>query len=109
MDKETVFEGKPAAALSYFTFVGLLIAYSMNGDAKNPFASFHIRQATGLTLSFFLLMFPLSIFDSWMVSGPFLFTYYVIKIYALITAFQGQMTPIPVIGTFFQKIFSKNR
>ena len=63
MNEETIYLGKPAAALSYFTFIGLIIAYFMNNESKNPFAAFHIRQSLGLILAYFLIMLPLGFFD----------------------------------------------
>ena len=46
----TVEEGKTMAIISYLTFIGTIIAYVMNNDKKNSFASFHIRQMIGLSI-----------------------------------------------------------
>ena len=51
----TIEEGKSIAITSYILIIGVLIAMSMNSENKNSFASFHIRQALGLFISFFLL------------------------------------------------------
>ncbi|WP_299685335.1 hypothetical protein [uncultured Dokdonia sp.] len=107
MDQNTIFEGKPAAAWSYITFVGLIIAYSMNSAPKNPFAAFHIRQSLGLTLSYFLVMIPLSMLNSWAASAGFFVLFFVLWLYGIISAFQGHMRPIPLVGNFYQKVFSK--
>ena len=106
MDQNTIFEGKPAAAWSYFSIVGLLIAVSMNSEPKNPFAAFHIRQSLGLTLLFILITLPLGYFDSWFISGPFLVTFFVLWLYGIISAFQGHTRPIPLVGDLFQKLFT---
>ncbi len=108
MTEETIFEGKPAAAISYFTFIGLIIAYFMNTDKKNPFASFHIRQSLGLTLGYFLVMLPLGFFDSWLISGPFMLAFFALWLYGIISAFQGQTKPVPLVGDLIQKIFTVN-
>ncbi|GGG38354.1 hypothetical protein GCM10011344_44020 [Dokdonia pacifica] len=107
MDQNTIFEGKTAAVWSYFSFLGLLIAFSMNSEPKNPFAAFHIRQSLGLTLLFILLTLPLGFFDTWLVSGPFLITFFVLWLYGIISAFQGHTQPIPLVGELFQKVFTK--
>ncbi len=106
MNEETIYLGKPAAALSYFTFIGLIIAYFMNNESKNPFAAFHIRQSLGLILGYFLIMLPLGFFDSWMISGPFILAFFALWLFGLISAFQGKMTPVPLIGTLIQKVFT---
>lgn len=106
MNEETVYLGKPAAALSYFTFIGLIIAYFMNNEPKNPFAAFHIRQSLGLTLSYFLIMIPLSMLNIPAASYGFLVLFFVLWLYGIISAFQGKMWVLPMVGPFYQKMFS---
>ena len=55
MDTGTVSEGKTMAIISYITFIGTLIAFIMNQNKKNSFASFHIRQAIGLLILAFVV------------------------------------------------------
>lgn len=50
MEQNTVEEGKTIAIISYITWIGTIIAFIMNNDKKNPFASFHIRQMVGLSI-----------------------------------------------------------
>lgn len=107
MDQNTIFEGKTAAALSYITFVGLIIAFSMNSVPKNPFAAFHIRQSLGLTLSYFIVMMPLSMLDSIPASLGFFIVFFVLWLYGIISAFQGHTRPIPLVGNLYQSIFTK--
>lgn len=107
MNQETVFLGKPTAVWSYLTFVGLLIAFSMNGESKNPFAAFHIRQALGLNVLFFLLMMPMGYFNSWLISGPFYLGFFALWLFGIISALQGKVAPVPIVGGLFQKIFTK--
>ncbi len=106
MDENTIFEGKTAAAFSYITFVGLIIAYFMNNDAKNPFAAFHIRQSLGLTLSYFLIMIPLSMLNNLPASIGFFIVFFVLWLYGIISAFQGHTRPIPLVGDLYQKVFT---
>ena len=61
--------GKSAAITSYILGIGVFIAMSMNSEDKNAFASFHIRQGLGLTLTFISLGLIISNFNSLMISS----------------------------------------
>ncbi len=50
--KSDIEKGKITAITSYILIIGVLIALSMNAETKNKFASFHIKQAIGLNLTF---------------------------------------------------------
>lgn len=104
MNENIIFEGKTAAVLSYITFVGLIIAYFMNSEPKNPFAAFHIRQSLGLTLSYLLVMMPLSYLGNGWASGGFFVLFIVLWLYGIISAFQGKIQPVPLVGSFYQKV-----
>lgn len=106
MNEETIYLGKPAAAISYFTFVGLIIAFFMNSEPKNPFAAFHIRQSLGLTLSYALIMIPLSMLNIIPASIGFFIVFFVFWLYGVIGALQGKLWLLPVVGPFYQKMFS---
>jgi uncharacterized membrane protein len=106
MDQKTIDEGKSAAITSYIIIVGVLIALSMNSENKNPFASFHIRQGLGLTLTFITLGVSISYFDSMMVAAPMWIFISVLTIYGIFSAAKGETTPMPLLGKWFQKWFS---
>ena len=97
--------GKTIAIVSYLTIIGTIIAIIMNIENKNKFASFHIRQALGLILTFLALGYPIGYFDSWMVSSAFYLFFFVLWIFGFLGALQGQMTLAPIVGPFFQKLF----
>lgn len=105
MENRTVIEGKTIAIISYLTFIGLIIAFVMNNDKKNPFATFHIRQSLGLVL--FLVLINIL---SYIVTIPML-TYilglgvFVLWILGIIAAVQGEMKPVPLLGEQFQEWF----
>ena len=101
----TVSEGKQNAIISYITIIGTIIAMVQNNEIKNPFASFHIRQALGIILTFFALGYPVSGFDSWAISSAFYVFFFILWIYGFIGALGGQMNLIPLLGPFFQKAF----
>ena len=101
----TVEEGKTAAITSYILIVGVLIAMSMNSENKNSFASFHIRQALGLTITFLSLGLIVSNFDSLMISATMWIFVSILWTYGFFTAIKGDMKPLPLLGSFFQKVF----
>lgn len=106
MDPKTIDEGKSAAITSYILIVGVLIALSMNSEKKNPFASFHIRQGLGLTLTFITLGVSISYFESIMVAAPMWIFISVLTIYGIFSAAKGETMPMPLLGKWFQKWFS---
>ncbi len=102
----TIEEGKTAAITSYILIVGVMIAISMNSETKNPFASFHIRQALGLTVTFLSLGLMVSNFDSLMISATmWIFVSVLWWTYGIFTAIRGEMKPLPLLGNLFQKTF----
>jgi uncharacterized membrane protein len=98
-------EGKTAAITSYILLVGVLIALSMNSDSKNSFASFHIRQALGLSVTFISLGLLVSNFDNYMISSAMWIFVSVLWGYGIFSAIKGETTPIPLLGKLFQSAF----
>ncbi|WP_418262709.1 DUF4870 domain-containing protein [Flavobacterium faecale] len=98
-------KGKNIAIISYFTIIGAVIALFMNSEKKSSFAAFHIRQALGIFLSFFLIGYFIGYFDSWTISSAFYLFYFILWIYGFIGALQGETKLIPILGAQFQKIF----
>ena len=97
-------KGKTAAITSYILIIGVLIAMSMNsGEEKNSFASFHIRQALGLSLIFISLGLIISNFDSPMISISMWISLSVLWTYGIFSAINGETKPIPLLGNYFQK------
>lgn len=99
-------EGKSAAIIAYLTIVGTIIAYFINNDSKNPFASFHIRQGLGIHITFYLLGIIVSWFDTWLISGPFYLFIIILWGYGLLAAIQGERNEVPILGRYFQNWFS---
>ena len=97
-------KGKTAAITSYILIIGVLIAMSMNSaEEKNSFASFHIRQALGLSLTFISLGLIISNFDSPMISISMWIFLSVLWTYGIFSAINGETKPIPLLGNYFQK------
>jgi uncharacterized membrane protein len=97
-------EGKTMAIISYLTIIGTIIAYVMNKDKKNTFASFHIRQHIGITLLYLVNAFVIGKFSgtaSWIVSIFILVLWFI----GFIGAVQGQEKRVPLLGDMFQDWF----
>ncbi|HEY4629286.1 MAG TPA: hypothetical protein VIH02_08400 [Flavobacterium sp.] len=102
----TIEAGKTAAITSYILGIGVFIAMSMNSDDKNTFASFHIRQGLGITLTFISLGLIISNFDSLLISAPMWIFVSVLWSYGIFSAIKGETKPMPLLGGYFQKWFS---
>lgn len=99
-------DGKGIAITAYILIVGVLIAMSVNtGEDKTKFASFHIRQALGLSILFVSLGLIVSPFDNWMISSAMYVFVGVLWAFGLLGAASGSTTPVPLLGHFFQKTF----
>lgn len=99
-------KGKTTAIVSYFTIIGSIIAIFMNqDDSKSEFASFHIRQALGIFLTFFLLGYPIGYFDSWMITSSFWVFVFILWIYGFLGVLSGEKRIVPLVGAFYQNMF----
>ena len=98
-------QGKQTAIVSYLTIIGTVIAIFMNNENKNSFASFHIRQALGIFLTFFLLGYPIGYFDSWMITASFWTFIFILWLFGFMNALNGEQKAVPFLGEFYQKLF----
>jgi len=105
MTDDTINKGKTLAFVSYLTLIGTLIAFFMNRDAKNPFTSFHVRQALGLWLLEMALAYSVGGFDSWMITASFWMFFGVLFVFGIIGALTSKLNSVPFLGDFFQKLF----
>ena len=97
---------KLAAIVSYMWLIGVVIAFYMNNDKKDPLISFHIRQSLGLWLTYMICGYIVGYFDSWMFTVPFWIFFGVLFVYGFTNAASGKAYPIPLLGKFYQKAFS---
>jgi len=99
-------EGKTIAIIAYITIVGLLIAFIMNNDKKNSYASYHIKQSLGVALTALALMFigiiPIL---GWIISFVGIFFVLVLWIMGLINAINLKEKPVPILGKKFEDWF----
>lgn len=106
----SVEDGKTIAIISYLTLIGLIVAFVMNNDKKNFFASFHIRQSlgimlTGMALSF-LNVIPFLGWIAFLVGWIFVVIMWVT---GLLSALNGKEKPVIGLGVKFQEWFSSLR
>ncbi|MBQ4819085.1 hypothetical protein [Aquimarina sp. MMG016] len=106
MQSDYAKQGKTAAIVAYITIIGTLVAFYMNNEKKNAFASFHIRQALGLWIMYFLLGSLVSIFNSWNITYAFYIFLFTLWIFGFVTAIREEQKPAPLVGPLFQKWFT---
>ncbi|SDR83837.1 hypothetical protein [Gramella sp. MAR_2010_147] len=99
-------QAKTTAIVAYITIIGTIIAYFMNLETKDRFASFHIRQAFGINITFYAIGALMGMFDQGLIIGAFYVCFIVLWGYGLITAIKGETREVPFLGPLFQKWFS---
>lgn len=99
-------EGKTTAIVAYITIIGLIAAFVMNNEKKNLFASFHIRQMLGLTLTGLVLsMVNIIPFFGWIVSIVGSILLLVLWVIGLMNAVNGKEKEVPVLGKYYSEWF----
>jgi len=105
MHNDTVQDGKMIAIISYITVIGTLIAFIMNQNKHNFFASFHIRQAIGIFLVGLIVNFLQRFSDFGWLDAILAIGVFILWIMGLISAIQGKEQTVPVLGDQFQEWF----
>jgi len=94
-------QGKTIAIIAHITLIGWIIAIIMNSNEKSEFASFYIRQLLGLfavgLIASFLPLF---------LAGIIGLAVLLLVIYSLVGAINGEKSPPPFVGQYFQQWFS---
>ncbi|TXD83654.1 hypothetical protein ESY86_08760 [Subsaximicrobium wynnwilliamsii] len=99
-------EGKNIAIIAYITVIGLIIAFVMNSDKKNSFASYHIKQSLGLALTGLALgIIGLIPILGWLINILGIFVLLFMWIMGLVNAINGQEKPVPILGTMYLEWF----
>ena len=109
MNNQTVQDGKMIAIISYITVIGTLIAFIMNQNKQNPFASFHIRQAIGIFLVGLVVNFIQRYTDFGTIDIILAIGVFILWIIGLISAIQGEEKTVPLLGEQFQEWFRNIR
>jgi uncharacterized membrane protein len=104
-------DGKTISIISYFTWVGWIIAFILYNSNKSQLAAFHIRQSLLLMILLVLayiiqIMLIFIPFLGWAIICLLWIGLVVLWVLGLIAAINGQEKPMPVIGNLAQNIFS---
>jgi uncharacterized membrane protein len=94
----SVTEDKTVAILSYITLIGFIVAIVMNSSKKTQLGAFHLRQMLGLFLTAVLMIIPL-------LNILVFICLFVLWIMGLLSAIKGEMKPVPLVGSLYQKWF----
>ena len=99
IEEPAVKEKNSTAIIAYITFIGLIIAFVMNNEKKEPFASYHIRQSLGLVLTSLVLSFINVIpILGWVISVLGLLVLLYMWIVGIMNAVKGIEKPVPFLG-----------
>ncbi|KQM64587.1 hypothetical protein ASE74_11240 [Pedobacter sp. Leaf216] len=114
---KTVDNGKNAAIVSYFWFIGWLIAYfAMYKDNQTELSRYHLKQTLlfhlvstvlswGLSLLFIPIILATDLGGIYYILRIVQIGLFVLWIIGLIAAIQGEKKPIPLIGDKAQTMF----
>lgn len=97
--------GKIVAIAAYFSVIGLIIAFILHSNNKTALGAFHIRQSIGIILLAIVVVIVVTAIHIWVLTWIAQAGLLVLWILGLISAVQGEMKPIPVLGEQFQEWF----
>jgi hypothetical protein len=97
--------GRTKAILAYATFVGFLIAASMNANEKEEFATWHLKNMFGIIIIWIIsLVTQLNIH---LISGDILQIISILcLIYSLVMVIQNKKQGVPFLSEKFQQWFT---
>ncbi len=99
-------EDKTVAIVAYLTLIGFLVAIIIHMNKKTKLGAFHLRQMLGFMLSWFAVIILIIIpIIGWILIPVFYICMFVLWIFGLVAAINGQMKPMPVVGPLYQKWF----
>ncbi len=101
----TADNGKTVAIIAYITLIGWIIALIMNNQNKTLLGSYHVRQSLGIMCVGVILVILSGIIGIWILSRVVNIVIFVLWILGFLSAIQGQMKPVPVVGEKFQEWF----
>lgn len=97
--------GKSTALIAYAPFVGFFIAFFINQDKKDSFATWHIKNMFGIFILFIVSLILQSTIG--FTLGDIIWGIcFVLWIYCWIQAFRGKEKGIPFLSEKFQQWFT---
>ena len=103
--KATSNNSKTIALLAYFFLLGWIFALVLNNSNRSPLGSFHVRQSFGIMCLGALVFIIVGFSNIFILSLLAILTIFVVWLLGFISAIQGELQPIPVLGTHFQNWF----
>lgn len=98
-------DGKIVAIASYFSVIGLIIAFILHSNNKTELGAYHIRQSIGIILLAIVVILIVTVIHIWVLTWIVQAGLLVLWILGLLGAIQGEKKPIPILGTQFQEWF----
>ena len=103
-------DGKTIAIISYFTWIGWIIAFVLYNSNKSQLAAYHLRQTLALmilmTLVYIVQIMLLFIpFLGWAIAVLLWIGLVVLWVLGLLAAINSEEKPMPVIGPMAQDMF----
>jgi len=102
-----VSEDKTVAVVGYLTIVGFIAAIILYQNKQTRLGAFHLRQMLGMALTAaagsLLWVIPILGWIAWFVIAIGLFGLWVM---GLLSAVKGEMRPVPILGTHYQRWFA---
>ncbi len=99
-------EDKTVAIVAYLTLIGFIAATIIHSNKKTKLGAFHLRQMLGFMLTWFAVIILIIIpIVGWILIPAFYIFMFVCWITGLLAAINGQMMPMPLVGSYYQKWF----
>ncbi len=101
-------ESKTISTAAYILPIGWAVAYLIVRlfSMQTPFTIFHLRQGLGLNVLFLLFWLLLHIFNIWILIQIALVFYFLLLAYSVAGVRGGRRLYMPLIGKFFDTIFT---
>lgn len=97
-------DGKLAAIIAHITPLGLIIAYFINHESKDPFGKFYLNQTFGIYCVFLLLGALIGFIPSPYAAYGFYLFIFILWLYSFMGAIALEYREVPFIGRFIQKL-----
>ena len=99
-------QNKVIGIVAYITLIGLIVAFILNQTNKDDFATFHIRQSLGIFASGVVIsLFSVVPIIGWILAIVGSILVVVMWFFGLISAVNGTMKPVPILGDKFEEWF----
>ena len=102
---EETIPGKKKAIITYLTFVGFLIAASMNSNQKDNFATWHIKNMFGIMV-IWIVSWAIQFNINLLVGDVLQIVSVLMLLYSLVMAILNKKQSIPLLSEKFQEWFT---